>query len=70
MGLPADYLAVLEHLGRAFAAYKAATSIDPVLVGGAAVALGTAGTFMSSDFDVIARRRSVRRGDGVGRVSA
>ena len=54
MSLPADYLAVLEHLGRAFLAYRRATSTDAVLVGGAATALSTAGAFMSADFDVVA----------------
>jgi len=54
MSLPDDYLAVLEHLGRACAAYKRATSIDPILVGGAATALQTSGAFMSADFDIVA----------------
>ena len=54
MALPDDYLAVLEHLGEAFAAYRRATSADAILVGGAATALSTAGAFMSADFDVIA----------------
>ncbi len=54
MGLPADYVRLLEHLGRAFTAYHAATSTYPILVGGAATAIGTAGGFMSADFDVIA----------------
>ncbi|MCP3734571.1 hypothetical protein M9979_06745 [Sphingomonas sp. RP10(2022)] len=54
MSLPPDYARVLDHLGRAFTAYKAATTSDPVLVGGAATAIGTGGLFMSTDFDVIA----------------
>lgn len=54
MALPADYIRLLEHLGRAFTAYRTATSTYPVLVGGAATAIGTAGGFMSADFDVIA----------------
>ena len=54
VSLPDDYLELLEQLGIAFTAYKASTSIDPVLVGGAATALQTAGVFMSADFDVVA----------------
>lgn len=54
MSLPDDYLRVLELLGRAFTTYKAATSVDAVLVGGAATAIQTAGAFMSADFDVVA----------------
>ena len=34
--------------------YKKSTSIDCVLVGGAATTLGIAGLFMSADFDVVA----------------
>jgi hypothetical protein len=54
MSLPDDYLAVLEHLGRAFAQYRRMTTSDAVLVGGAATALRTSGAFMSADFDVVA----------------
>ncbi len=54
MTLPDAYLELLEILGRAFTAYEAITRMSPVLVGGAATALGTAGTFMSADFDVVA----------------
>ncbi len=54
MALPGDYLDLLDTLGRAFAAYEAATRTSPVLVGGAATALSTAGSFMSADFDVVA----------------
>jgi len=54
VALPTAYAAVLEQLGCAFLAYRDETGSFPVLVGGAATALGTAGQFMSADFDVVA----------------
>lgn len=54
MTLPADYIDLLSELARAFAAYEAETGVWPVLVGGAAAAIQTAGEFMSGDFDVVA----------------
>lgn len=54
MPLPADYIELLDLLAKAFATYEAKTGIWPVLVGGAATAIQTAGEFMSGDFDVIA----------------
>lgn len=52
MPIPEPYLALLERLADAFAAYEAATGHSPVLVGGAAVALQTLGAFMSADLDL------------------
>lgn len=54
MTLPSDYIALLEELGRAFSVYERMTGVWPVLVGGAATAIQTAGEFMSGDFDVVA----------------
>lgn len=54
MALPPSYLEALELLGQAFAAYERETDNVPVLVGGAAAAIQTGGTFMSADFDIIA----------------
>lgn len=54
MALPADYVALIGELGRAFSIYEHATGDWPVLVGGAATAIQTAGNFMSGDFDVVA----------------
>jgi len=52
--LPADYVELLGELGVAFTAYERATGNWPVLVGGAATAIQTAGDFMSGDFDIVA----------------
>ena len=47
-------MAALIPLSRAFEAYAKATGHSPVLVGGAATAIYTAGLFPSGDFDVVA----------------
>jgi hypothetical protein len=54
MPLPDTYIAALERLGLVFASYHRMTGGDAVLVGGAAVAILTAGMFPSADFDVVA----------------
>jgi len=54
--VPDGYLAALERLALAFAAYRARTGDDAVLVGGAAVTLYTCGWFPSGDFDIVAGR--------------
>lgn len=54
MALPPDYVGALGNVAKAFAAYEANTGNVAVLVGGAAAAIHTAGTFMSADFDVVA----------------
>ena len=54
MSLPEEYVAALGELGAAFAAYRAETGHEAVLVGGAAAAIHAKGAFMSADFDVVA----------------
>ncbi|MFN3470931.1 MAG: hypothetical protein ACK4Z7_14620, partial [Novosphingobium sp.] len=54
MAFPTDYVSLLERLAKAFTRYKAETGIAPMLVGGAATAILTAGAFMSGDFDIVA----------------
>lgn len=54
MALPPDYVDALGAVAKAFDAYEAETGNVAVLVGGAAAAIHTAGTFMSADFDVVA----------------
>ncbi|HBK08763.1 MAG TPA: hypothetical protein DDZ81_23390 [Acetobacteraceae bacterium] len=54
MALPETYLAALEQLALVFESYHRSTGGDAVLVGGAAVAIFTAGQFPSADFDVVA----------------
>jgi hypothetical protein len=54
MSLPRDFLAALECLGRVFVHYRAQVEQPAVLVGGAAAAIYTDGSFMSGDFDVVA----------------
>lgn len=54
MPLELDYIAALLELARAFTCYKDATEDYPVLVGGAAAAIYTAGQFPSGDFDIVA----------------
>lgn len=54
MALPDDYLELLDALATAFIAYEARTGHAPVLVGGAAVAIQTQGSFMSGDLDILA----------------
>lgn len=54
MTFPADYIPLLEILAVAFTRYEAETGVAPVLVGGAATAILTAGGFMSGDFDIVA----------------
>ena len=56
MALPDDYIAALERLAVVFATYRGQSGTDAVLVGGAAVAILTAGLFPSGDFDVVAAR--------------
>lgn len=56
MALTDEYAAALMPLGRAFEAYAKVTGHSPVLVGGAATAIYTAGQFPSGDFDVVAAR--------------
>ena len=54
MAFPPDYIPLLEILADAFTRYEMETGVAPVLVGGAATAILTAGAFMSGDFDVVA----------------
>lgn len=54
MAFPIDYVAMLGALAVAFTRYESETGIPPLLVGGAATAILTAGAFMSGDFDIIA----------------
>lgn len=54
VSFPTDYVTLLEKLAEAFTRYEAETGISPILVGGAATAILTAGAFMSGDFDIIA----------------
>lgn len=54
MAFPTDYVSLLERLAEAFTRYEAETGIAPMLVGGAATAILTAGAFMSGDFDIVA----------------
>lgn len=54
MAFPTDYVTLLEKLAVAFTRYEVETGISPMLVGGAATAILTAGAFMSGDFDIIA----------------
>ncbi len=56
MALSDDYIAALERLAALFATYRGQSGTDAVLVGGAAVAILTAGLFPSGDFDVVAAR--------------
>lgn len=53
--MPDGYLEALERLALVFAAYRARTGDDAVLVG-AAVTLYTFGWFPSGDFDIVAGR--------------
>lgn len=62
MALPEDYIEVLGKLAKAFSKYEAETGFPPVLVGGAAAAIQTAGHFMSGDFDVVAGNDEAFRG--------
>lgn len=52
MGLPDDFLLVLQRLAEAFEALRQATGEAAVLVGGAAVELYTGGAYSTGDFDV------------------
>jgi hypothetical protein len=52
MALDQSFVEALLSLGRVFERYRAATSHDAVLVGGAAVNILTAGAFHSGDFDI------------------
>ncbi|MBC2664227.1 hypothetical protein H7F51_01705 [Novosphingobium flavum] len=54
MTFPTDYVALLEKLAVAFTYYEDEAGRAPLLVGGAATAILTAGAFMSGDFDVVA----------------
>lgn len=54
MPFPNGYVELLEKLSVAFTAYKVRTGHAPLLVGGAATAIMTTGSFMSGDFDIIA----------------
>ena len=54
MPLPVDYVELLEVLAAAFSLYTKKSGATAVLVGGAATAIVTAGSFMSGDFDVVA----------------
>lgn len=54
MPFPAGYVELLEALAEAFTYYRQRTGVSPLLVGGAAAAIMTAGAFMSGDFDIIA----------------
>lgn len=54
MALPDDYLALLAQLAIALGAYERQTGHAPILVGGAAVAIQTQGSFMSGDLDLYA----------------
>jgi hypothetical protein len=54
MPLPVDYIELLEILAIAFSRYRERSGASAVLVGGAATAIVTAGSFMSGDFDVVA----------------
>ena len=54
MALTDEYIAALIPLSRAFEAYAKVAGHSPVLVGGAATAIYTAGLFPSGDFDVVA----------------
>lgn len=54
MALPVDYVELLEILAAAFSLYTEKSGATAVLVGGAATAIVTAGSFMSGDFDIVA----------------
>lgn len=54
MALPDSYLAILQRLASVCALYRGRTGNSAVLVGGAATALYTDGSFMSCDFDIVA----------------
>lgn len=54
MPFPDGYLDALECLARACETYQSLTGGYPILVGGAAVALYSAGEFQSGDFDLVA----------------
>lgn len=54
MAIPADQLAVMEMLGRAFVDYEKQTGARAILVGGAAVSIFTDGAYLSGDFDIVA----------------
>ncbi|MGI4798335.1 MAG: hypothetical protein ACRYG8_30690 [Janthinobacterium lividum] len=54
MPLPSDYIDALNTLASAATRYRAETGGDMVLVGGGAVAIFTAGSFQSADFDLVA----------------
>ena len=54
MALTEEYVAALLPLSRVFEAYREKCGHSPVLVGGAAAAIYTAGQFPSGDFDVVA----------------
>jgi hypothetical protein len=53
MALTPEYLAALELLGRVCEKYRIKTGAPAYLVGGAAVAIMTAGAFPSFDFDLV-----------------
>jgi len=53
MPLSPEYLAALELLGRVCEKYRIQTGAPAYLVGGAAVAIMTAGAFPSFDFDLV-----------------
>jgi hypothetical protein len=64
MAFPEGYVELLEKLAAAFTSYGDRTGNFPLLVGGAATAIMTTGSFMSGDFDIIAPDDAVfaRRG--------
>lgn len=59
MAFPSGYVELPERVAEAFSIYEAKTGIAPLLVGGAAAAILTAGAFMSGDFDIIAENDEV-----------
>lgn len=56
------FLLAVRRLGGVFAAYRRATGDEPVIVGGGAVILHTAGRFFSGDIDFIAGHFDVMDG--------
>jgi len=53
MPLSPEYMAALQSLGRVCEEYRKSTGAVAYLVGGAAVAIVTAGEFPSGDFDLV-----------------